>query len=416
MLKNISIVLTGTVIAQLIGLAAMPLLTRLYSPEDFGRYQVYVSTLNVLLVIVAFRYEFGLFSAKNETTFRHLIALVLRISLSTSAVTALVIWFGYDLLKDRLGGLSSILFLLAPAMLVGGFYQALSIFPIRSREYGLSAKSKLSQSVGFVGASLGFALGPFSAVGMVVADIVGRLVGTATIIGNKRSLLRVLLSSPPRRALRIEAVENRQFPLLTFPGTFLSALVGLIPTLAFAQLFGNAVIGQYALVERFVLLPVGIIAVAVGQVFTGDFASEIRDQPEKAYASFKRVVLTLMSLGLPASVAGFFILPFAVPLVFGHQWALAGELAAWAMPVALSTFVAAPVHMTLVVSHNTHLQLRWEIGRFLLMLAAFFVLQSSEKFTPEVTMATLASTNFFAYMAFLLVARQALARKRSTLQ
>lgn len=402
--------LTGTVIAQLIALAAMPLMSRLYTPEDFGRYQIYVSTLNVLLVIVAFRYEFALLNAKTATSFRDLIALVLRLNLFTSAFTALVVWIGYDFLKDRLDGFSAILCLLAPAMLVGGIYQTLSFIPIRDRKYRLSAKSKLGQSVGFVGSSLAFALGPFSAVGMVAADMVGRLVGSATIVSANRSLAGELASSSPPNALRDVAVEYRKFPLMTFPGTLLSALAALIPTIAFAQLFSHAVIGQYALVERFILLPVGVVAVAVGQVFTGDLASDIRNRPESAYANFKRVVIVLFSIGLPASVAGYLFLPWAVPIVFGDQWKLAGELAALAMPIALSTFVAAPVHMTLLLSDNVGLQICWEIARFLLMVATLLFLQSYEQAAPEMVMATLAWVSCSAYIVFLYIAQQSLAR------
>ncbi len=402
--------LTGTVVAQAIALGAMPFMSRLYSPEDFGRYQVYLAVLNVLLVFAAFRYEVGLLTAKTTASFCHLIALVLRVSLLTSGLSALVIWFGFDFFDGRLEGVTSVLLLLAPAMFVGGIYQALIMVPVRERDYKLSAKAKVGQSIGFVGSSLGFAFGPFSAIGMVVADMVGRFFGSLIVVSNNRPLMAKLASSPPRGALHDVAVEHREYPLLTFPGALLSALAGLSPTIAFAQLFDHAVIGQYALVERCILVPIGIVAVAVGQVFTGDFASTIRDHPENAYESLKRVLRVLIYIGLPGSIFGYFALPWAVPFVFGDQWQLAGQLAALAMPLALSTFIAAPVHMTLLLLHRAGLQISWEAGRFLLMSATLLFLQSHDQVAPQVVMATLAVVSCFAYIVFLFLALNAAAR------
>ena len=45
MLKNTLTVLRGTVVAQAIGFMALPILTRLFTPEAFGQLQLYQSAL-----------------------------------------------------------------------------------------------------------------------------------------------------------------------------------------------------------------------------------------------------------------------------------------------------------------------------------------------------------------------------------
>ena len=57
---------SGTAIAQLLLVLAMPVLTRLYTPADYGALAVYSSTLTVLLVLASLRYEVAIPLPENE--------------------------------------------------------------------------------------------------------------------------------------------------------------------------------------------------------------------------------------------------------------------------------------------------------------------------------------------------------------
>lgn len=50
----------GTTGAQLLAVLAAPLLTRLYTPEDFGLLAVYASLLGLIAVIASLRYELAI--------------------------------------------------------------------------------------------------------------------------------------------------------------------------------------------------------------------------------------------------------------------------------------------------------------------------------------------------------------------
>jgi O-antigen/teichoic acid export membrane protein len=410
MIKNISTILSGTVIAQLIGLAAMPLLTRLYSPEDFGRYQTYLVLLNILLILVAFRYDFALLGAKSNYAFWRLFGLVLRITLLTSSIVALFLAFSHFSLEAEFSLDQSLLLFLGPAMMIGGLHQLLNYIPLRERFYRLSAMAKVSQGVFYVGSALGLALSPFLAIGMMFADLIGRLAASVTILVLSSKHLPKFLISLPKSVLRKVAMENVTFPLMTLPGALLSALTAAIMPFLFATHFGIGTVGQYALVERVVLLPVGVIALAIAQVFTGDTSLLFRENPLAVYEKFRRTVCILLLIALPSSVIGFLILPSLVPLVFGEEWRLAGQLAAYAMPIALSTFVAAPVNMILVIVGANRLQLFWEIGRFLFMGSIFVMLSFQIVRSPIIVMAVVAIGSLLSYATFVLLALSLLKR------
>ncbi len=57
--RNVLTLITGTSIAQAIPIAISPILTRLYTPEDFGVLALYIAIFSIISVIATLRYEFG---------------------------------------------------------------------------------------------------------------------------------------------------------------------------------------------------------------------------------------------------------------------------------------------------------------------------------------------------------------------
>lgn len=404
MLRSIITVLSGTVIAQLISLAALPFLSRVYSAEDFGGFQIYVSILNILLIVVAFRFEVALLSAHEERSYSLLLRLTSRLSLITSGIALIVVLAFGPVLNERLPELGSLIYVFPAAMLVAGLLQMMTYLPLRNRDYRLAARVRVVQALSYVAGSAAFAFLPLSGLGLQLGDLIGRIGAFITIgLGTPKSVSDAVGKISVAEARGI-ASRYREYPILMFPGTLLSALVAAMAPLAFLGLFGLEAAGQYALVERFILMPVGLLAAAVAQVFTGDFAKSFRDDTANLHSVFRRTVLSLLAIGIVPCLAGYILAPFAVPLVFGEQWQLAGQLCSIAMGIALVSFVAAPLHMVLVICGQSRLQLVWEIGRFVVMLLLFLGLIAFGVRDPVDVMLAYVLANAASYLAYLLLA------------
>ncbi|MER9228544.1 oligosaccharide flippase family protein [Mesorhizobium sp. M0664] len=372
MFRSILTVLSGSVIAQIIAVAVLPVLTRLYDAEAFGRYQIYISMLNVAVMFVAFRYEVAILGARTGRVLDNLLKLTFRLCLVTSLI-AFPVAAAADFWMPS--GLSSTLhgtiFFLPVAMVVAGIYQMLTYLPIRERNYGLSARSKILQSLGFAIGALGCAFLPLIGSGLVLADAFGRLVGSINILFESGKLWRRLVSPISFLQMRFTAIRFQKFGLFTFPGTLLSAVSAAVPPFAFLALFNLEIAGQYALIERFVLMPVGIVAVAVSQVFTGEFSTLYRTDKQGLNKAFRRSLLQLLAIALLPTVLGTILSPSVVPLVFGADWAVAGKLCAIAFPIAYVRFVATALTMTMIIVDRQSLQFVWEASRFIFTLCIF---------------------------------------------
>jgi len=82
LIKNISVLVTGTVIAQAIPIALQPILKRLFTPEDFGVFEIYLKTLGILFVVFALKYDMAIVLPKNKIK----ALLILSLSISFAAL------------------------------------------------------------------------------------------------------------------------------------------------------------------------------------------------------------------------------------------------------------------------------------------------------------------------------------------
>ena len=396
---------TASVTAQGVGLLALPILSRLYDDYAFGMFHLYAVLLNILLMVCALRYEVAILTARTNFELRSLLRLVIRLIFFIGLVCALIVIILSLLYPKGFGKISTISYLIPVMVIIGGMFVTSTYILIREREYVLSAQIKfLQSSVYAFGAILLAFWGPMAAIGLISADLLSRLISVGFVLTRLPQFFLII----KKRILWLHAKfilwKFREFPLITLPGTLSSALVGAIVPVLFATQFDLSVAGQYALVERFVLLPIGVIAGAAAQVFTGDFAKYIKEAEAQPQAQFRKVALTLMVIGAPGTLLLYYFAPWLIPVLFGAQWELAGELCRIAAPIALVNFVAGPLNMVLIICNRQKLQLSWEIFRLLITVGLFIVFVMMDIDSPLTFMRWYVASVVFSYALHLFLA------------
>ena len=92
--QNVLTLMTGSTLSQAIPNAVSPILTRIYKPEDFGLYAVYIAIITILGTVVSGRYELAIMLPKKDEDAINIFALGLLITvLMTAFTTILVITF-----------------------------------------------------------------------------------------------------------------------------------------------------------------------------------------------------------------------------------------------------------------------------------------------------------------------------------
>lgn len=337
--RSASLLAGGTAAGQLIIVAASPILTRLYSPEDFGALAVFTSLLGTLGVIASLRYQLAIPLPESNKEAANVTVLSLVIVLAMVLITALIaIPFRHSIAEALNTPLIAEYIWLVPlGLLLLGTYEVCNYWAIRNRAFGTIAQTKLTQSLGMVGVQIGgYALGP---IALLAGRIFGQAAGMyrlgALIINSRDQFLAVRPSG-----IKASLKNYRSFPLIsTWSG--LSGAGGThLPPILIAIILGPVATGLYALTHRVLSLPVGVISKSIGDVFYSEAIEA------KASGNLGALVTDIYSKmvrsSLPIAVVLIFSAPDVFRILFGDNWARSGELASWMTLWIFFQFVTTP--------------------------------------------------------------------------
>ena len=178
--KNVAKLLTGSVIAQAVPLLFAPVLTRIYSPEEFGVLGVYIALVTIIGVIVTGRYELAITQPKDDKDGKSLFFISIFVSLLVSLSSFAFILIFDDLIIGTFSeaDLSLWLFLIPLSVLLLGVFQSLSYLNNRHKKYSNIAKSKVTQSFSALGGNLSLSSLSVKGGGLVIGYVVGQFLAS----------------------------------------------------------------------------------------------------------------------------------------------------------------------------------------------------------------------------------------------
>ena len=94
--------MTGTTISQMIPFAVMPILSRLFTPEEFGLYAFYISIVTFLVVFSTGRYELAIPLPQKEEDAWQIFLLSFSILVLFCAALLLTLFFLNDQILSAL--------------------------------------------------------------------------------------------------------------------------------------------------------------------------------------------------------------------------------------------------------------------------------------------------------------------------
>ena len=394
--RSVVTLASGTAVAQLLLALAMPVLTRLYTPADYGSLAVYSSTLTVLLVVASLRYEVAIPLPEDESTAASLLALTVALLTGMAAMLSLLVWLGGDAFVDlfRVPALRPYLWLVPVGLFGAGMYQALSYWAIRRRAFTRIARTKLSQGIGQVVSQLALGVARVGAPGLLIGDVIGRVAGgggLALLALRDRPALLVSGAS-----LAAAARRYRRFPLLTtWAGLFNIGSLQL-PSLMFAASFGAVAAGLYSLSYKMLVLPTMLIAQAVGQVFLSR-AAELAREPERLRRLTERTALVLFACGLPVFATVGLSGPWLFATVMGSQWEQAGRYAQVLAPWFVFWVVSNPLSGLLSVREWQGSALAFSAFEFSLRLGSLLI--GARRGSPMLAVALLSASGVIIAVA-----------------
>lgn len=351
--RNISTLVAGTGIAQALLLAASPVLSRIFTPADFGLWALFVSFTSVFGVIAAFRYEMAIVLPKSDDDARSVFWIsLLATSFTGIFLLILLLLFG-SAISVRLGmeELENWLYLTPLAVILMGFYNSFNYWTTRHRRFKLNSSARISQSGMNAGLSLGvgsFIKGP---AGLILGQVVG--MGAAVLVFAISTFRRypLLRKIPEHSQLKSMARKYRNFPRVNTPHAFVSTLQDSGIVFVIKYFFETGVLGAYSFAFRVLKAPVGLIGSAVFQVFF-ERASKASAGGGNLRPLMWKLVRTLFLIGFVPFLILFLIAPDLFAFVFSEPYRQAGEIAKVFTPWLFLNFIMSPLSSITLIKNR----------------------------------------------------------------
>lgn len=349
--RHVSQLVTGTAIAQVAPLLVTPILTRLFSPAQFGEFGVFAALLMGASIVISGRYEIAIPLPARDQDGMALFGVSIAISavfgaLLLAAVAAMLSLDATHSLES-LGASRTTLLLLPIGVLAASLMQSCGYWFTRIGAFSLVARGRsalgvltaiLSVALGLMRIRDGLVLSMFLSYCLVAGAM------TAVLLRRSAPLIKDLRVS----AMRAAAREYREFPLLNCPNALLDAVRDTGSLMAFTALFGAAATGFLSQTLRVLRAPMSLIGQAVGQVFFPK-ASRMHAQDRSIHEITRKTMLGLAAISIPMYLLVAITGPALFALVFGPQWAVAGEYARTLSPWLALVLVLSSVSMLPVI-------------------------------------------------------------------
>jgi len=335
--------LTGVAAAQAFVFAARPVLTRLFTPDEFGVLTLFVTLLTPLAVAAGGRYEDAVMLPPDERQATNLFMVaMLTVALTTALLTLLMLgrttWatlLNSPEIRPALAILPLTMALVTVGHLLETWHARFDRFHLVSIGRGTQSGVVVTTQIvaGLLGASaMGLVLGTVAGFAVVV------LVLTPSLVVRDRALFRRTVT---RHRMRVLAWRYRRFPSFSAPAALLNMLSTRVVIPLLSVFFGATSVGLYGVAFGTLALPVGVVTGAVGQVFFVRGAEALRAGTLGPLTEqvFRRLVAVALFPMAAAMVAG----PALFGFVFGDVWTEAGVYARFLAPWLFVSALATPL-------------------------------------------------------------------------
>jgi len=338
--RKIMIVMSGTLIAQIIGMGATPFITRLYTPEDFGYFSNITSLSSVFVPLLTFSYSLAIVLPKKEKNALSLMKFIFFLITILSFVLLFILKITNISNYIHLGRVSVYEIIFYSYLL--SIFEVLTYWLIRKESFSFRSKIIIFQVL--IVLCLKILIGLFysnesillysSIVGLILVNII--IIYKTKIYSIKGKKYRGLLT----------AKKYAYIAKFRTPQNMFANFNQLLPIMMLTYFYGARVAGMYALAKTVLLLPGNLIAKSIVDVLYPNLCKK-HNEYKKIGSNISKSVLILSSIGLIPLFVILFLGEYLFSLIFGDNWSNAGQYAQWLCIWLYFNFINKP-YVTLI--------------------------------------------------------------------
>lgn len=343
--KNILKLISAEGIGRAIGFMAAPVVTRLYTPSDFGILAVFASLCALCYPFCTLRYTLAIPLHPDEKIgLNSLAACFFILVVNTVIIGIAFVFFHWQILSlFSSEDIDAFWYFIPLAFFLYGTAEVLSYYATRYRDFPTIAKVTAVQKA--MGALTKIVLGlfRFDVMGLLIGNVLAESGGLALYVRTYWKKLKEGARHVTRRNIGFVLKRYKDFPLYRVPSQILLTAAGSLPILYFAWHFGAGATGRISLAITVLSVPVAIVCTSVGKAFYGEIASLGRKNGKEISVLTVRIMKRLFVIGIIPFTLVLCFGPWMFRTFFGAEWTQSGIFARYLCFYLIFRFVYSPI-------------------------------------------------------------------------
>jgi O-antigen/teichoic acid export membrane protein len=373
--KNVILLSSISIFTQSINILILPILSRIYRPEDFGIFATYGAVSSILAVYSSLRFEVPIIiEEKKFNAIQILLISVIILVIYTLFLTVFLI-LGSNILLNIFDAeiIYKYRFLLPISIFSLGIQTILIQWSVREKKFKNISFNQLSGTFFSNSSKIGFGLLNFGPFGLIIGSIFKN--AFAYVFLGKDLFLnrRTLFSNITKNSLINQVKRYKQFVAYNGIARLFNILASNIPLLFIGSIYGSTTLGFIALTNSVLQLPMSIIGDSVSKVFISEASGYGKNNPEKIKDLIKKLQKKLMFIGGLPFIIILFLGPFLFSLVFGETWIIAGRYSQLVSLMVFLNFITTPISSVLKIFDKNKGYMFLFFIRLVLILFVFFI-------------------------------------------
>jgi len=389
----------GTSFANIIPILVVPILSRMYTPSDFGVMAIFISLTTILGSISNGRYELAIIlpKAQQDAVVLTVSSVVIAISLTVILFPPIIIFnqpLAYILNNKNIGFW---LYLLPLSVFIFGLNNPLNYYHIRQERYKTVAAAKSARAVSLAVTQLFGGFMGWGGSGLILGFLVANSV-ESLILYLRTETDRDLFSSVKFDDMKKQMKRYIRFPKFSAWGAVSNTLSTNLIELVIPTIFSIVMLGYYSLINRILGMPLKMIGNSISQVYFQK-AAEAKNETGGTWQIFKQTLLLLTGLSLPLFFLIYMFIEDLFGIVLGEEWAIAGSYAKILLPLFLIRFIVSPISVTCSVYEKQKVAFIWQLSLLISIILVFVAARFNHyDFETFLTMFTWVSSALYLVM------------------
>lgn len=368
--KNIFSVAVGTILAQIIPVLISPVLTRIYTPEDFGIFAIYMSIVTISVTVASFRYDLAIFIPKNLDDSKRIVILSIFLSSIFSFVLFVVLLFLTQNIftKFDLRSLGGWLLTIPITVLLISIYQIYIQWLNKIKNYNYLNFYRILNSglISFLNILFGFL--KLKDIGLILSTFITQAVLASVSFYNIKSFFKFYNYN----RIKILLAKYINFPKYTLPSTLGGEIASQMPTILLGYYFNQAIIGYYLLATKIITLPFSVIGNSIATVYRQEAIEEF-NLNGNCMNIYIKTFKKLFFIGIIPVLLLFFGGEFFFTFYFGLQWKIAGKMASYLSAMVFFQILSSPMADTILFINGQKIDFFLQFARLVFSVLSFLI-------------------------------------------